>query len=717
MLHCSRKAAVARPAFARFFAAGACLTLTALALAERPAYPPTKQDNVTETLHGVQVADPYRWLENAEEATVQTWTQAQNAFTRKALDAFPDVRQALTARLEQLHAANIGSTPAIAGERYFFTKREGLENQPKVFVREGGPDAKPRLVLDPNTFSADGTVALDWWFPSPDGSLIAFGRSAGGSEKSTLYLRDVKTASDVALEIPHTRAGAVAWDADGQGFLYTRYATPGEVAKGDENYFRHVYYHKFGTEWKSDPKLYGDGRPKQEWPNVNNSSDDQYQFLYASLDWSKNDLYLRKQGEKDFRLIVKDADGRTSGDTFKDKLFLLTSVGAPRYRICVTSTAQPGQEHWKELIPQQAAVIQSMAIIDGKLVLHLLDNAYSRVVIYDSDGKQLDELKLPTLGSVGGLSGHHERPDLFYSFQSFAYPPTVFRYNLQTKETTVYDKMELPVDLSQFETKQVMVKSKDGTSVPMFVTHRKGLTLDGNNPTMLYGYGGFNISMTPSFAKNTLPFLERGGVYAVGCIRGGGEFGKEWHTAARLEQKQNCFDDFIACAERLVSDKYTTPARLAARGGSNGGLLMGAMMTQRPDLFRAIECAVPLLDMVRYTRFSIAQLWMPEYGNPEKSSDFAWIYAYSPYHRVKAGTKYPAIFFTTADSDSRVDPMHARKMAALMQSATASDHPILLWVEGKAGHGAGKPLRKTIDQAVDSLTFFMWQLGMLPKNM
>lgn len=693
------------------------MLLAATAAAQLPPYPPTKTDNVTDTIHGVTVADPYRWLESSDAPDVQAWTTAQNAYTRGLLDRFTAQREALAKRFEELYAADSSTAPQVHDKRYFTLKREGLKNQPLIYMRDGGMDKDPKLVLDPNTFSADGTVAIDWWFPSPDGSWLAYGRSDAGSEKSTLYLRDVVSGNNTALRIPNTRACTLAWDKDSGGFLYVRYPQAGSVPAGDENYFREVYYHKFGTDWKDDPKVFGEGRPKEEWHDVATSSDYGYQFLTASLDWSKNDLYVRKFGETEFRPVAVGLDGQFSADTIGDKLYLLTNFEAPRYRVLVADAASPGRENWKEVIPQQAGVIKSMTVIGGKLVLTILENAASRLVVFDTEGKQVREVKLPTLGTADAVTGRHDKPEMYFSFQSFAHPITIFSYDPDSDELKILERMDVKVELDQYETRQVWFNSKDDTRVPMFIIHRRDLKLDGKNPTILYGYGGFDIALNPTFNRGIFPWLDAGGVYAIANLRGGGEFGKDWHLAGRLDKKQNVFDDMIAAAEKLIADKFTSAERLGCYGGSNGGLLVGAMITQRPDLFRAAISAVPLLDMIRYHNFSIARLWIPEYGSAADAGEFKALWAYSPYHKVKPGTAYPATLFTTAESDSRVDPMHARKMAAAMQAAqSAKDRPILLWVETKAGHGAGKPLKKVIEQQVDNYIFFMWQLGMLNGN-
>ena len=689
------------------------LAVASPAWAQRPSYPPTPLEVVTDIVHGVTIQDPYRWLEDSHDPRVQTWVEQQNALTRSYLDRFSTKRDAIIRRLTELYSAPTFSSPRIYGTRYFNTRREGQQNHAVVYVREGGIGAEPRVVLNPNEFSKDGTVALDWWYPSPDGALIAYGKSAGGDEKSTLYLRDVATGEDRNLAIPHTRANSIAWDADGKGFFYERFPEPGSVPAGDENYYRQVYYHKLGGDWQEDRDVFGAGRPKEEWPNVYPSSDYAYVFLNIERGWSAQDLYIRKAGEEAFRPVAVGLQATQSGDVLGDKLFILTDYQAPRYRVVVTDPASPGPETWSDVIPEQKGVIQEMTIVGGKLVIRLMENAYSRLLIYQTDGTLVTETELPALGSVEEVSGRPDGNEMFFRFESFTVPPTVFRYDLGTHQMTVVERMQIGLDLEQYESKQVWFNSKDGTRAPMFVVNKKGLELNGNNPTVLYGYGGFNVSITPSFMQHPIPFLDAGGVYALANLRGGGEFGEEWHKAGQLENKQNVFDDMIAAAEKLIGDKYTRPGRLGLRGGSNGGLLIGAVLTQRPDLFKAALCAVPLLDMVRYQRFSVARYYIPEYGSAEDPEQFKYLYAYSPYHHVRPGVNYPAVLITTAESDTRVDPMHAYKMTALLQAATAADNPILLWVEKKAGHGVGKPLNMQIEQYADTWVFLMWQLGML----
>lgn len=677
---------------------------------EKP--PESKREDTVDKMHGTDVPDPYRWLEKGDEQAVKDWVIAQNEYVRHVLNA-PALRTRLGEELRKYNDITSSTSPSIHGDRYFFSRREGLKNHSIVYVREGRFDAPPRMLIDPNTFSDKGTVALDWMFPSADGSVVAYGKSASGSEKSTLYLKDVKSGKDLPETIPNTRFCNVAWEKDGKGFYYTRYPAPGSVPTGDENYFERAFYHKLGTQWEGDPCVSDKSRPKEETTGVHASQDHRFLFMTRSLVWTKNDVFMKDmRAGTPFKPVCEGLDALTDADGWGDTLYLRTSYNAPRFRIVRTAAASPSHENWKEVVPQKKGVIHGFDLIDGKLVVTVLENAYSRIMIYSADGQQLDEIKLPTLGSAAGVNGKYDDSNVFFQFESFAFPPTVFRYDMKDKKLNILDKMNLDKDVSAFETKQETYTSKDGTKVPIFVVHKKGLKLDGSNPTLLYGYGGFNISMTPSFRAGRYVWLDRGGVFAIACLRGGGEFGQEWHHAGRLGKKQNVFDDCIAAAEWLISSKYTDRDHLAVMGGSNGGLLTGAMIVQRPDLFRAVICAVPLLDMIRYPNYQIARLWMQEYGDPGKPEEFTWLIKYSPYHNVKKGAKYPAIMFETADSDGRVDPMHARKMTALLQASNGGDRPIMLRTDFDAGHGAGKPLAKVIEQQADEWVFLMTQTGM-----
>ncbi len=691
------------------------LLMTGILMAGCELPPNTQQVNVVETIHGVQVADPYRWLENDADPQVRAWLAAQRRYTRSLLDADPH-RPHLEKRLTQLLTYTQVSCPRVHQTRYLFYKREGDQNHGVIYARDGSHTAVPRPILDPNTWSADGTVALDWMQPTPDASLIAYGKSESGSEKSTLYVLDVATGRHLDDVIPNTRYSSIAWDPDCKGFLYTRYPEPGTVPAGDENYFKKLYYHRLGDNWRNDPLVLGDLRTKEEMLSVSLTSDRRYVMLGRTVDWAKNDLYIRPAGSGEpFRPIVEGQDGLTGGDTYGGMLYLRTSVGAPRYRIVRAPVDQPGPEYWTDVLPQQRGVIEDFSIIGGRLFVTISEDVHSRLLMYSLDGKLLKELDLPLPGSIGGVNGEPDGDEMFFSFQSFVYPPTNFRYQISTDTQEMLEQADVDADFTQFQTQQVWFTSRDGTQVPMFIISRKGLERNGDNPTLLYGYGGFDVSITPGFSTRQIPWLEAGGIYVVANIRGGGEFGQEWHEAGRLAKKQNVFDDFIAAAETLIRLGYTRPGKLAIMGGSNGGLLVGACLVQRPDLFQAVVCAVPLLDMIRYHHFAIARLWIPEYGSAEDAEQFRWLYAYSPYHHVREGVDYPSVLLTTGASDSRVQPMHAFKMTAALQQATSGKRPILLRVEDKAGHGQGMPLSKRIEETVDTWAFLMTQLGVPAK--
>jgi prolyl oligopeptidase len=682
--------------------------------ADAVAPPPTPIEAVTDTLHGTLVVDPYRWLENGADPKVQAWTEAQNAYTRHVLDAWPG-RAALTARYDKLFAIDTAVGATVAGLRLFLEKKAGLAGQPVLEMREGKWDAPGRVVIDPNTFSADGTVALDWKFPSPDGRLIAYGKSEGGSEQSTLFVRDVTTGIDLPDRIPNTQYASLAWDPDGKGFLYARHPAKGDVPAGEEVFHIRIFHHVLGEDWSKDTAVWdGAGAPIQEVRQVYDSSDHAWTFLATSLDWAKNDLYARPAGSNDaFHALAKGLDGSVSADAYHGTLYLLTNVDSPRYRIVRAAPAATGSAQWSDVVPEQSGVIQSFQIVGGRLVLHVVENATSRVLVYTIGGKLEREITLPTLGTVSGLAGDPGRNDLFFRFASYTYPSMVYHCDVVTGALTAVEQRALPFDPAAYETAQVWVTSKDGTKVPMFLTHKKGITLDGARPTILYGYGGFNVSETPEFKSALFPWFDAGGVFAHAVLRGGGEFGRAWHEAGRLGKKQNVYDDFYACAEFLIADKITNPARLACNGGSNGGLLVGVAITQRPELWGAAVCEVPLLDMLRYQNFSIARYWVPEYGSAEDPVQFNYLLAYSPYHNVKPGTVYPPTLFTAGASDARVDALHARKMTALLQAQAApGSGPILLRVESRAGHGQGKPTRKRIESAVDVYGFLMSRFAM-----
>jgi prolyl oligopeptidase len=677
--------------------------------------PETRVAVVEETLHGQEIRDPYRWLEDENDPETEAWVAAQNAYTESRLAARPE-RAAFGERLAELLAVGTVSAPVERGGRYFYTRREGAQDQPVLYVREGldGPD---RPLVDPNSASADSTVALDWWHVAEDGALVCYGFSDHGDEKSTLYVIDVTTGALLPDVIPRTRACSVAWEPDRAGFYYTRYPAPGTVPEGEEGYHRHVFHHTLGADPETDPELFGAGRDMTDWPSVDLSPDGRRLLVLVDQGWTRTQVYVRDVREPDgaFRLLSEGIDALFGGQIVDDALFLHTNWRAPRWRALRVDLAQPEAENWREIVPERPdVVIEMMTIAGGRLALGVSQDVVSRVEIYTLGGAALPAPPLPPLGSLTALHGRAAGDELFLGFESYTTPPTIFRYDLASGAFSAWAAVVAPVDLRGIEVRQTRYTSRDGTPVPLFIIGRRDLPRDGTNPTVLNGYGGFNLSRGPVFTRDILAWLERGGIYAVANLRGGSEFGEEWHRAGMRGQKQNVFDDFHAAAEYLIAEGYTRPERLAITGRSNGGLLVGAALTQRPDLYRAVVCQVPLLDMIRFPRFRIARLWTAEYGSPDVPEEFAWLWAYSPYHHVRAGVEYPATLFTTGDSDSRVDPLHARKMTALLQSLHPR-RPVLLRVDVAAGHGAGKPLSKLVEEQRDIWTFLAWQLGLDPE--
>jgi prolyl oligopeptidase len=677
----------------------------------KPHYPPTKTDNVVDILHGVKIVDPYRWLEEGNSQAVRNWVDEQNKFTQEILGKVSG-RGEIRKKLGQL--LDIGSlgTPMPVKGNYFYTKREGDQNQPILYVRDG-VHGKDRVLLDPNLLAKDGTVALDWWFPSEDGSLLAYGVSRNGSEQSTLHVRDVASGQDRPDTIERTRYSSVAWLPDNKGFYYTRYPKVGSVPKGQENYHRHVFYHVLGTDPAVDPKVFGEGRPAEDMMSVQISPDGHWLAVTAFQGWAKSEIFVRDNHAKERKFVplVEKVNAVFNLTLRNDRFYVRTNQDAPRYRLYKVDPAHLEREQWQELIPQGQDVLEGITTIGDTLVADYMHDASSRLRLFEATGKLLQEIALPTLGTVAGLGGEWDGAELFFGFQSFTMPTSIYRFDLETRKQELWDRVKADIDFDAYQVEQVRYPSKDGTSITMFIASKKGVIKTGTNPTLLYGYGGFNISLTPMFAATRFLFLEKGGILAIPNLRGGGEYGEDWHRAGMLENKQNTFDDFLAAAEWLIANKYTDKEHLAIQGGSNGGLLVSAALTQRPDLFRAVVCQVPLIDMLRYHKFLIARLWIPEYGSADDPEQFKFISRYSPYQKVKAGTAYPAVLLTTAAADSRVDPSHARKMAARLQAATILSRPILLRQETRAGHGAGKPRGLVLDEQTDVWSFLFSQLG------
>jgi prolyl oligopeptidase len=684
--------------------------------------PKAKTDSVEDTIHGHKIDDPNRRLEDSNSPDTQQYVREELAYTRSILDPLPG-REQIQQRLAKLYSIGTINAPQVTGDYYFYTRRDGAQNQPVLLLRKG-IHAKDRTLVDVNQMSADGTVALDWWFPSYDGKYVCYGTSPSGSEESTLHVIDSATGKLLPDTIDRTRFASVAWKKDNSGFYYSRHPSKGDVPAGEEVYHVKIFYHALGSDPTKDalvfdPMSVGRHTP-QDIPSVQLPDDnDRYLLITVFEGWAKSELYLQdlKAGTPPLELTQKK-EFLYSGEILRGKLYISTNEDAPRFHAFVVDASTPQRENWKEIIPQNDAVLHNLGVLGEKLFLQYEKNATSQLKVCELDGKPSAEVDLPAIGTVTGIGGKWDRPEVFYGFNSFTVPPSIYSYNLADKKTELWDKVHTDLDPAAYEVSQVWYSSKDGTKVPMFLFHKKGIQLNGRNPTLLTGYGGFNISLTPTFAAARFVWLEHGGVFAVANLRGGGELGEDWHRAGMLDKKQNVFDDFIAAAEFLLSDKITDKDHLAIQGGSNGGLLMGAAFTQRPDLYRAVVCQVPLLDMLRYQNFQIAKLWIPEYGSADNASQFDTLYAYSPYHHVKAGAEYPSILFMTADTDTRVDPMHAKKMAAVMQAEAANgqsrERPILLRIESKAGHGAGKPITKQIEEQVDIYSYLFWQLGVKP---
>jgi prolyl oligopeptidase len=684
--------------------------------------PKAKVAPVEDTVQGHKIIDPYRYLEDPNDPNTKAYVEQELSYTRSMLDPLPG-RDKINARLSQLLEIGSVSAPQMGGKYYLHTRREGTQNQPVIYVREGvngAPHSEDRVLVDVNQLAADGTIALDWWYASDDAKYVAYGTSPSGSEISTLRVIETATGKLLPDAIGQTRAASLAWKRDNSGFFYTRYPKKGDVSEGQEAYNRHVFYHALGSDPAKDPLIYGEGLNPESWPNVTLSEDGRWLLIDVEEGWTKTEMYLKDLQSKDPPLEITAGKNFLYGaEFFSGKLYITANEDAPHYRVFVADVSNAKRENWKEIIPQSDAVLQGVSVTGGKLLAQYEHNATSELKLFGLDGRKIADVALPAIGDVFGTSGHYDRNEIFFGFQSFTAPPSIYRVDLSDVKSALWAKVDAPsIDPSTYDVQQVWYTSKDGTKVPMFVVNKKGIEKTGKNPTLLTGYGGFNISLTPRFNRSMYLWMEHGGIYAVANLRGGSEFGEDWHRAGMLEKKQNVFDDFIAAGEYLIAQKYTDRDHLAIQGGSNGGLLMGAMITQRPDLFRAVVCQVPLLDMLRYQNFQIAKLWIPEYGSAEDAKQFDWLYAYSPYHHVKAGVEYPAILFLTGDTDTRVDPMHAKKMAALMQAeaknGASKERPILLRIDIKAGHGQGKPVTKQIEESTDMYSFLFWQLGVKP---
>mgnify|MGYP000915256058 CR=1 FL=1 len=681
----------------------------------RPFDPaPAPRGAAVDTLHGKAVPDPYRDLEDPKLPATKEWLEKQDAHARKFLGALPD-REAMAKRLAELNYMEWVSPPSRKGKRYFFARRH-LDREKVVYYWQEGPKGAPKVLIDPNTLSADGSVAIKGVFPSQDGETVAFLKSVNNADHATLYLMDVATGkvSDVDV-IDGARYAYPSWDEKGKGFYYTRIPMDPAIPAMDLPGHAAVYYHKLGTDPKTDRLVREKTGDPRTFIGAEVSRDGRYLMLAIQFGWTNVDLYFQDLSEVEprWRPLAVGRNAMHQAEMHRGFFYVSTNFGAPNYRIYKVNPNKPAPADWKELVPEQKdRVLDGFSIVGNQLALSWLHQASSRLELVSTDGKTRREVALPGIGTTPGLQGHPDDDRAFYTFSSFTSPPIVYETSVKKGGAKVFFQVKLPFDPAPYTTTQRTYKSKDGTPVTMFLIHRKDLTANADTPFLLYGYGGFNVSLTPSFSPTRMVWLESGGAIAIPNLRGGGEYGEAWHQAGMLLKKQNTFDDFLAAAQFLIEQKYTRPDRLAIQGGSNGGLLVGAAMVQRPDLFRAVSCHVPLLDMVRYHLFGSGKTWISEYGSADDPAQFEAILAYSPYHHVKPDVKYPSLLMMAADSDDRVDPMHARKFVAAVLHASGSTNPVLLRVETNAGHGGGDMVKKRVESAVDEFSFLFHQLGM-----
>jgi prolyl oligopeptidase len=695
-----------------------CLLVTAIFMTKVNEYPPARKSDQVDDYHGVKVADPYRWLEDLDSAETGQWVEAENKLTFAFLNAIPQ-RAAIQDRLTKLWNFEKYGVPFKEGNRYFYSRNSGLQNQ-SVLYTVNTLDAEPRMILDPNTLSADGTVAVSGMQVSPDGKLLAYSLSASGSDWQEWKVRDVETSKDLSDDLKWVKFSGASWTRDGKGFFYSRYDEPKADALKGTNYFQKVYYHKLGTPQAEDVLVYE--RPDQkDWLFEGNVSEDGSYLILTIFQGTdtKNRVYYKDLKAKEAP-VVKLLDDFDAAYTFVgnegSRFWFQTDLQASRGKVIEIDVANPARTNWKVIVPEGKETLQNVNLVNHKFVANYLKDAYTQVKIYDTAGKFVNEIAFPGIGSADGFGGKATDKETFYAFTGFTTPTTIYRYDFTTGKSTIFRQPKVDFNPSDFETKQVFYASKDGTKVPMFITYKKGLKLDGNNPTYLYGYGGFNISLTPAFSVGSLVWMEMGGVYAQPNLRGGGEYGEDWHQGGMKLKKQNVFDDFIAAAQWLIANKYTSTPKLAIGGGSNGGLLVGAALTQRPDLFGAAIPAVGVMDMLRFQKFTIGWAWVSDYGSSDNADDFKALYAYSPLHNIKPGTSYPPTMITTADHDDRVWPGHSFKFAATMQAAQAGDAPILIRIETKAGHGAGKPTSKVIEEIADRWAFLVKTLDVKTQS-
>ena len=667
-----------------------------------PPPPPTETQDVVNVLHGVDVPDPYRWLEDQESPDTRRWIDRQNDYTDSVLQVLSG-REAIRATAARVLERDVIGLPNERGGRYFFERRRANQNLAVLYMREG-VDGDDEVLIDPHPMSPDHTVSVDYEDVSADGSLVAYAVREGGVDEVSIRLMEVDTREDLPDILPEARYGAVWITPDNRGLFYERY---GDVTP-------RVMYHEIGTDRAEDIMLFGEGYQRHHIPVTVLSPDGRWLLVHV-IEGSSGPTEVHVKdlaNDGPFRRVIADGVSENWAEFAGDRIVITTNLDAPNKRVVVVDPSTPSVEHWQEVIPERdEVVVQAAYPRGGRLAVSYLQDVQPGMAIHELSGEHVRDITFDTLGSIGGAAGRWDSDDVFLTFQTFHVPSTIYRYDLESGRQDVWAAAATPVDPGAYAVEQVWFSSRDGTRVPMFIVHAPDVVRDGSSPTLLTGYGGFNNSMTPGFSTLATTWLESGGVYAVANMRGGGEFGEAWHRAGMLESKQNVFDDFIGAAEHLIAERYTSSEHLAIRGGSNGGLLVGAVSNQRPELFGAVVCTYPLLDMVRYHQFLVASFWVPEYGSSDDPEQFAYIHAYSPYHNVADGGQYPATLYISGDGDTRVAPLHARKMTALMQAKSRSGNPVLLRYHTQAGHSGGQPVSQQIDDMVDTVSFLLWRVG------